>query len=216
MNETPDWIKPGALCNCNGDGTDTLVIRTVEKDRVSVARFDDEAEKSLSVAKRLWQEGFFCWESLHKIHREFIEPARREFNLCDTHGAKLTSPINRRWKAKPMPCPDDIQEMLFEYFKIQEEEYLDAGHGYHLGAYLAEKMLKAERPLALAIGRIINQIYMHGLEDALNGYQASSNERISMLIKSMGIRTEQADYFAKTIGIWGDEMYRQYIKKALG
>lgn len=216
MSETLDWVKPGALCNCNGEGTDTLVIRTVEKDRVSVARFDYEAEKSLSVAKKLWQEGFFCWESLHKIHREFIEPAWREFNLCDTHGAKLDSPINRKWKAKPMPCPDDIQEVLFKYFKINEEQYLDAGYGYHLGAYLAEKMLKAERPLALAIGRIINQIYTNGLEDALSGYQTSTDERIAMLIKSIGIRTEQADYFAKTIGIWGDQMYRQYIKKALG
>jgi hypothetical protein len=215
MSESLDWIKPGALCNCSGEGSDTLIIRTVEDDRVSVARFNSSAEKSLSAAKKLWQDGFFCWESLAKIHRNFLPPDQLRFNLCDKYGAKLDAPINIRWKPKPMPCPDDIQLMLFEYFNIQEEEYLDAGFGYHLGAYLAEKMLKAERPLALAIGCLINQIYLNGLEDALSGYETSTGERISMLIQSIGIGSKQSDYFAKVIGEWSDALYYQSIRKAL-
>lgn len=217
MSETnTDWIKPGALCNCHGDGTDTLLIRTVETDRASVHRFKYSLDLTLVEAKEQWQDGFYCWESFHKLHQDFLSRAEKNFNLVDTFGEKkLNSSIRRKINLVNVPCPDNAKAMLFKYFSIDEEQYLDAGYGVYHGAYLAEKILGAKDDLALAIGRIINHLYDQGLDMVFSGHKHDTDKQVALFIESLGIHEKVAGHFAKTLNEWAEAIYYQDIKKTM-
>lgn len=218
MSETnTDWIKPGALCNCLGEGADTLLIRTVENDRASVYKFKYGVDLTLAEAKEQWQTGFYCWESFHKLHQKFLSNAEKNFNLVDTIGEKkLNSAIRRKIKLVNVPCPDDAEAMLFKYFRIDEEQYLDAGYGVYHGAYLAEKILGADDDLALAIGKIINHLYNNGLDTMFSGHKYDTDKQVALFIESLGIHEKVAEHFAKTLNEWAETMYTQGIRKAMG
>lgn len=217
MSETnTDWIKPGALCNCLGEGTDTLLIRTVENDRASVCKFKYGVNLTLTEAKEQWQTGFYCWESFHKLHQKFLSNAEKNFNLVDTIGEKkLNSAIRKKIKLVNVPCPDDAEAMLFKYFHIDEEQYLDARYGVYHGAYLAEKILGAD-DLALAIGKIINHLYNNGLSTMFSGHKYDTDKQVTLFIESLGIHEKVAEHFAKTLSEWEEAMYTQSVSKALG
>lgn len=218
MSETnTDWIKPGALCNCHGEGTDTLLIRTVETDRASVHRFEYSLDLTLAEAKEQWQDEFYCWESVRRLHQDFLSRAEKNFNLVDTFGEKkLNSSIRRKINLVNVPCPDNAKEMLLKYFNVDQKQYLDAGYGVYHGAYLAEKILKANDDFALAIGKIINYIYNQGLDTVLSGHIHDTNKQVALFIESLGIHKKVSEHFAKTLNEWAEAMYYQDIKDATG
>lgn len=115
-----------------------------------------------------------------------------------------------------MPCPDDAEAMLFKYFRIDEEQYLDAGYGVYHGAYLAEKILGADDDLALAIGKIINHLYNNGLDTMFSGHKYDTDKQVALFIESLGIHEKVAEHFAKTLNEWAETMYTQGIRKAMG
>jgi len=212
-----EWIKPGTLCNCNGEGTDTLLIRTVDpsKQCASVAHFRHDIDLSLSQARQQWQNGFYCWESFFKLHQDFIPESFKSFNLVDEFGLKkLETVVKQKIKLVPVPCPDDALNMLLKYFGIDEEQYLDAGYGVYVGAYLAEKILKADRKLALAIGQILNHLYELGLDASLSGHESDTDKRVAMFIESLGIHAKVAAHYAQTADDWAGAVYRQDLQKA--
>jgi hypothetical protein len=217
--ETQDvsWIVPGALCNCKGEGMDTLLIRTIRDNGASVYVLKDGIGLDLSQAREQWQEGFYCWESFNKLHRDFLDGAEKHFNIIEIFGLEaLEKVIKKIVKLIEVPCPENAQEMLEKYFDVKENGYSDAGYGTYVGAYLAEKILKADRNLAMAIGKILNHLYEMGLENTLSGYKNDTDGIVTKFIESLGIHNKVAKHYAVTANNWAEVMYDQSITKATG
>lgn len=219
MSEISDtsWIVPGALCNCSGEGADVLVIRTVEDDRASVYVLKDGIELTLEQAREQWQEGFYCWESFHKLHREFLNIDEINFNIIEKFSLEaLKKIVKKKIKLIQVPCPENAQAMLVKYFGINEMTYLNSGYGTYVGAYLAEKILKTENDLSMAIGKILNHLYEIGLDSSLSGYEHDTDSSVSRFIESLGVHNKVAKHYAKVANEWAEIMYDQSITKATG
>lgn len=217
--KTKNWIKPGALCNCNGEGSDTLIIRAVdkEKERASVCVFREDTNLSLKQAQEQWQCGFYCWESFDKLHQEWLSVPAQEFNLVKQFGLKKLNATPKPSKLIQMPCPEDIEATLLKHFNIRQKQYLDAGFGVYIGAYLSEKILKIKDDnLNMAVGRIVGHVYVCGMETVFSGYQFDANKQIALLIESLYVDAETVEHFVKTIDKWSNEIYYQSVSKTIG
>lgn len=211
--KTKNWIKPGALCNCNGEGGDTLIIRTVdkEKERASVCVLKEGMNLDLKQAQALWQYGFYCWKSFDKLHQELLSIPAAEFNLVKKFGLKkLNAIVRTSSKLIKVPCPDNAEKMLLKHFDITEEQYFDAGAGVYMAAYLSEKMLKLNnRNLDLAVGRIVGYLTILNMNMCLSGVKFEYDKQVALLIESLCVEAKEVDNFVKTMNEWWDAMYRQ-------
>ncbi len=212
------WIKPGALCNCAGEGSATLLIHSIDESAqtVSVSHISNDIQKK-APAKKQWQECLACVESFSKLHQDYLSELEKKFNLIDLFGIDvLEKPIQYKNKLIKMPCPDNILETILQYFNINEDTYSNAGYGTYIGAYLAEKILKSNRNVSMSIGVLINEIYQCSTEMVFSGDESDSSEKIQMLIESLYISSREAKHFAETIQIWSEAVYYQELHRATG
>lgn len=215
--ENKEWIVAGALCNCLGEGTDTLLIRTVDSKnrRASVCHFRHSIDLSLEQAKECWQRGMYCWESFDKLYQQYITRAQRNFNLVETFGAEaLNVPFVKKFELIDVPFPDNIQKTMQEHFGIDERQYTEK-NGRYIGTYLAEKILGMSDDLSTAIGVIIFHIARAGVEMALCGEKHDTDGQITLFIKSLGFSNHVADHFVQVLAAWGDASYYQHVGEAL-
>jgi len=213
-NQVQYYIKPGALCNCNGEGDRLLVMRQVEESRVSVLRISS-VDIPLEEAQRTWQS-LFWWESKEKIHQEFLTDEEKNFNLVERFGAEMDERTEKIPEIHDVPIPDDVDALLLAHWGIDEDTYIRNNRTCYMAAYLANKILEADEDLSLAMGKIVLYLMTSGFSNILAGYKPDSVSRITAFICSLGLHKVVAQQYADTYHKWSNEAYRQHVKKAVG